>query len=573
MSEVRVIILYSNKLESISVDGEKMEGISVIEDKPISEWFSPSGGRDGWEGLITEIKNFIDDNEADLKFEFYGAQEYKNTFENYLQKYGFDCGTNGISEEEINRRNMKSALKQEHKGLYNEAFKLYLSAANSGSAEAQYKVAEYYFSIYKGENDSMGIAPKKAISEAVNYYREAAKQNHTDSQMKLYEIYSKGIGVAKDTRTAAMWLVEAAENGNKEAKAKISNYGISVHISHNKEIKDEVKKIYSGYKETDTSVKKVAHEEEKPSPKLLSPKTESPYSRLLKPNDKTESPKFSYIQKYTPPTADYTKSDFKKIMPLAGKGDVEAQNIVGECYKYGYGVGKDAKQAEYWFKRAAEKNYAPACVNFGDCHFNRKSYSVAIKYYIEAANQGYDKGQYKLAECYYKGCGVVADRDEAVKWCRMAAKQECEEAKKFLNELGEEISDGSENTNSAESPKLGEVELISLANKGNAKAQNKLGELYFNRDMYKAEYWFEKAANQSYTPAITNLGDVYRLKKRGNDFIKFYTTAANSGDIKAQERLAECYEKGIGVKKDRQEAAEWHKRALEAKERLENKPS
>ena len=32
-----------------------------------------------------------------------------------------------------------------------------------------------------------------------------------------------------------------------------------------------------------------------------------------------------------------------------------SQNILGVCYYYGYGVDKDVKQAEEWFKKAAER--------------------------------------------------------------------------------------------------------------------------------------------------------------------------------------------------------------------------
>ena len=54
--DVRVVIIYSDELKSITVDGIEMEGISSIKNKPIKDWFAPSYGRDGWEGLIKEIK-------------------------------------------------------------------------------------------------------------------------------------------------------------------------------------------------------------------------------------------------------------------------------------------------------------------------------------------------------------------------------------------------------------------------------------------------------------------------------------------------------------------------------------
>ena len=60
--DVRVVIICSGELDSIKIDGEEMEGLSVIKHKPIPDWFVPSNDRSGWEGLIEEIRKKIDDN-------------------------------------------------------------------------------------------------------------------------------------------------------------------------------------------------------------------------------------------------------------------------------------------------------------------------------------------------------------------------------------------------------------------------------------------------------------------------------------------------------------------------------
>ena len=97
----RIVLVYTNKLESILIDGVEMD-ISAIEDKPIGEtWFEPSNSRDGWKGLIEEIRDMIEDDEVSLSFEFNGPEECKNSFEKYLKKYGINIGKNKISEKEI----------------------------------------------------------------------------------------------------------------------------------------------------------------------------------------------------------------------------------------------------------------------------------------------------------------------------------------------------------------------------------------------------------------------------------------------------------------------------------------
>lgn len=53
---VKVVVSYSDKLENIIVDGSEMPDLNAIKNKLIKDWFIPSYSRDGWEGLIEEIK-------------------------------------------------------------------------------------------------------------------------------------------------------------------------------------------------------------------------------------------------------------------------------------------------------------------------------------------------------------------------------------------------------------------------------------------------------------------------------------------------------------------------------------
>lgn len=57
--------------------------------------------------------------------------------------------------------------------------------------------------------------------------------------------------------------------------------------------------------------------------------------------------------------------------------------------------------------------------------------------------------------------------------------------------------------------------------------------------------------------------------------MKLFQQAAEAGDANAQYYLGECYEKGIDVKKNRQKAKEWYRKAAaqgikEAEKALKN---
>ena len=79
--------------------------------------------------------------------------------------------------------------------------------------------------------------------------------------------------------------------------------------------------------------------------------------------------------------------------------------------------------------------------------------------------------------------------------------------------------------------------LRKYASRGNVKAQNILGDRYFNGDTVETDYdeavkWYKRAAFAGYDIAMYNLGDMY-------------------------------YD-GLGVKKDYKKAKEWHDKAKES---------
>ena len=90
MGEVRVIIVYTDKLESISVDGIKVSDISPIQNLAIQDWFSASNGRDGWRGLIQEIRELVDDENVSLNFEFQGPEESKSILKSVLKSWDME---------------------------------------------------------------------------------------------------------------------------------------------------------------------------------------------------------------------------------------------------------------------------------------------------------------------------------------------------------------------------------------------------------------------------------------------------------------------------------------------------
>jgi hypothetical protein len=59
----------------------------------------------------------------------------------------------------------------------------------------------------------------------------------------------------------------------------------------------------------------------------------------------------------------------------------------------------------------------------GDDAYERKDYAEAMRWYRQAADQGYALGQANIGFLYAKGLGVPQNLAESVRWYRMAAEQ------------------------------------------------------------------------------------------------------------------------------------------------------
>ena len=110
----------------------------------------------------------------------------------------------------------------------------------------------------------------------------------------------------------------------------------------------------------------------------------------------------------------------------AEQGNAEAQNLLGEMYFLGRGVGQDYQEAAKWYRKAAEQGDANAQNLLGELYSYdegvKQDYQEAAKWYRKAAEQGDANAQYNLGFMYENGQGVIQDRKEAAKWYGIAAE-------------------------------------------------------------------------------------------------------------------------------------------------------
>ena len=154
-------------------------------------------------------------------------------------------------------------------------------------------------------------------------------------------------------------------------------------------------------------------------------------------------------------TAYYTKdyaTALRLYRALAAKGDTRAQRDIARMYRKGEGVPKDADEAAKWQKMADEQEDALISYNHGDFetalrvfrpladkgqvmaeyilglmyangHGVPESYPEGLKWLTKAAEQGEAKAQFSVGVIYFKGLGIPKNEAEALKWYKRSADQ------------------------------------------------------------------------------------------------------------------------------------------------------
>lgn len=373
---VRIVVICSNELERIIVDGIEMDDISPIRHKPIQDWFVPSNGRDGWEGLIQEIKRNIDDSETKLSFEFQGPKESKDIFERLIREYGY--GVDELSDDEIAKIHLEDARKAEHRGLYKKALQHYEKAAEFGkSAEASFCVAEYYFNF---EEKGIECSKEDALSNAIDYYEKSASAGYAKAQYKLYKILATDEYVKKDRVTALKWLKKVAESGDDKAQVDLGNE------LYDKDCKEALKWYLKAVENNNAEGQwrlGWLYESGKLG-KADYVNAEKWYKKAAENNNSNGQLGLGLL--YECIEKDYTKA-IEWYNKAIKNNDVESMFFLGRCYELGTGVKKDLEVAFQWYKKGADAQNPDA-----DCCFK-----IAESYYVQINPKGVLKTGVMLA--------------------------------------------------------------------------------------------------------------------------------------------------------------------------------
>lgn len=211
----------------------------------------------------------------------------------------------------------------------------------------------------------------------------------------------------------------------------------------------------------------------------------------------------------------------------AEAGDADAMYAIGRCYKNGYGVEEDLDKALEWFHKGAEQEHASCITELGLAY--EYGYGVeenphkAIEFMNKAAEMDYAYAQYKMGDYHFHGYGpCLEDNKKAVEWYEKAVAG------------------------------------------GNPQAMLRLGEYYLYdydklNECEKAFNYYKQAAEREFYNE--GMGICYEMgigvEENETEAFKYYTLAADNGNVMSMYRTGLCYYNGVGVKENLQEAFRW----------------
>ena len=255
-------------------------------------------------------------------------------------------------------------------------------------------------------------------------------------------------------------------------------------------------------------------------------------------------------------------SQIKEIFAAAKQGDPRAQFELAIAYEKGKEIEQNLSRALYWYRQSADGGYGPAALTYGmnlilEDEFRDEK--TGVRYIEQAVKDGMPMAMIFLAGLYERGAGVQQNYFEAGNLYKNVTS-ESEPHVLYCYGMAFLLGSG-----------MHKDEIIALRYlKSAAEAKDMagmyaLGRCYLEgsgvrKNPYTAVKWLRKSAEAGYGRACTLLGDCRRDGNGGKadpeEALILYekATQGDSPDSEALLRMAQCYEEGIGTKKDSEKA-------------------
>ncbi|MCD7839296.1 MAG: hypothetical protein LUG46_01565 [Erysipelotrichaceae bacterium] len=407
--------------------------------------------------------------------------------------------------------------------------------------------------------------------DALSYYHQIISEleslsSMNDKQTNIYLTSLYGLGNLYYANNPlnpayAMSITYGDTNTNSDNSKAISFYELAAKLNH----KESINKL--------TQLYQLGQYDDK--------------LHLLKPKQ-VEKPKVKHYQNnpegeklYQTGMLYYDKEDYQTAIDYfqkaADKGNIDAYNKLGYCFKFGKFVTKDYTKAFEWFEKSADLGntygmYQLALLyDFGNGV--KQDEQKAAQLYLQAYQQlnDHDLDDYNLGILYNnlgndfrKGIGIQKDYKMAFELLNKAIEYDKEYAPRNLGHMyyyGQGVS-------------IDYLKAFQLyeqsANAGNEYAMDDLGYYYkhgthVNQNYQKAYEWFKKSADANDNYGMYQLGLMYYygqgVEINYSKAMAFYESAAEGGNISAMNDLGFYYKTGTHVTQDDGKAFFWFQKS------------
>ncbi|MFZ4620018.1 MAG: SEL1-like repeat protein [Bacteroidota bacterium] len=260
-----------------------------------------------------------------------------------------------------------------------------------------------------------------------------------------------------------------------------------------------------------------------------------------------------------------------QLMRNANSGDAPSQHELSIRYLTGRGFSSDTVKAARWMKKAADQNYVLAKFNYGI--YLNNGWGVewnpfdAYGYIEYAAKKEMREAQYVMGLFYTDNMIVQRNYPVAYSWIKKSAEQGYDPAKDVLAEFdkrGIDVKGKSQKDSSAQ--KAAMPKSITTQTTTSPSIQPVMLEFEDDKTTQVDDLTLLKELFNEGNEELRNtlgvskiLSDSVQTDSTGFSLIQ---QASEIGNPEAMTIVARCYERGIGVKKDKLLAAVYYIRAV-----------
>jgi hypothetical protein len=513
-----------------------------------------------------------------------------------------------LTPKELNKLGDQAFYGQDQDKNIELAFTYYKQAADMNNPVGLYNLGKYYFT-------------KENYKKAYQYFKKSMDLEYSESYLKLYQMYIKGMGIRRSKKKAYKIIQEASEHyiiqsyhilgqmyeegigtrqntklahkfyeqsASKNQAIGMYYFGLFLLKQKNKNQEHEQafywldKAASMHYKPAILEMielYQLPHSFVNKRSNLYLEEMVFHYKELLaktKDIDALREVAKSYEEGKTYLSKSHQKSfDYYRI--LHELDDIEGYFGLGKAYLYGLGVEKDYDKAKDYLEIASSRNYHEAKTMLGDIYRHgygvQADYHKAKEYYLGAAENDQIDALINLSLLHYRGQINHANVNQAFVYITRACEQDNAKAFFWLglyHELGigteidkEEAMNAYKRAiqlgNNAARYKLSSLMYKELKKKGLSKRKQ---DQAFEEIKTLLMTYIEAVDSDNRLKAIYMLGELYLEEKYSRYSPKisryYFELASENGYAKAMNRLYDIY-----LDEDLETAISWLKKASE----------